>query len=242
MVSLRGDKHLSAKEKGPTLPGFPGSRSMKPAHRPRRWPWPNSGPLTPGGPALTSLPEENTALFEGTPNPTMTTCWVCRGPETSLGLHSEHRQNTAQRPPEPPATGQKLSTAGSMSFLPARTKLTPPLFLFYFFFKAHWHTSTVFQPPRGLLQAHIGWTMHARWTSNIPTCTSSLHPYICVSIQITSPLCHDCLHFSFLQEGGGNPAHLLCFEVGFQQHNSSVLNLPPRCVMPIHLHCHKPCE
>lgn len=170
----------------------------------------------------------------------MKTCWVCRGPETSLGLHSEHRQNTAQRPPEPAATAQKLSTAGSMSFLPARTKLTPPLF---FFFKGTLtYINSFSATSRPSASTSNDWTMHARWTSNIPTCTSSLHPYICVSIQITSPLCHDCLQFSFLQEGGGNPAHLLCFEVGFQQHNSSVLNLPPRCVMPIHLHCHKPCE
>jgi len=53
-------------------------------------------------------------------------------PGASLGLHSKqerHKGNIAQKPPEPPATGQKLSAAGSVIF--CHRELSWPFFKHY---------------------------------------------------------------------------------------------------------------
>lgn len=58
-------------------------------------------------------------------------------PGASLGFHSKqerHKGNIAQKPPEPPATGQKLSAAGSVIF--CHRELSWP------FFKHYWHSNS----------------------------------------------------------------------------------------------------
>lgn len=100
---------------------------------------PNSGPPTPGPAHVLLYLGKNMLLYLMEPQIQQ---WQLVGytdkePGASLGFHSKqerHKGNIAQKPPEPPATGQKLSAAGSVIF--CHRELSWP------FFKHYWHSNS----------------------------------------------------------------------------------------------------
>lgn len=136
MASLTGDGHLSAVERGPTLLRFPANNK---AHSRLTDQDGTAKPRTTNTRTCThtSVSGENMLLYLMEPqiHQWQLVGYPDKGPGASLGLCSKqerHKGNIAQKPPEPPATGQKLSAAGSM--ISCRQELNWP------FFKHYWHT------------------------------------------------------------------------------------------------------